>query len=61
MTETGRDVGSDLVDVSGSLLEDLVQIDADLLDATITRLLPASASSDDRPCGAAGSRFWQNY
>jgi hypothetical protein len=61
MTETGRDVGSGLVDVSGSLLADLAQIDDGLLDATITRLLPSSTNSDDGPCGGTGSRLWQNY
>jgi hypothetical protein len=61
MTETGLDVGSDLVDVSGSLLADLAQIDGGVLDATIARLLPPSTNSDDRPCGGTGSRLWQNY
>lgn len=61
MTETRPDVGPDLVDVSGYLLADLALIDSNLLDAAITRLLPPSANSDDRPCGGTRSRLWQNY
>jgi hypothetical protein len=61
MAEVGRDVGSGLVVVSGSLLTDLAQIDSALLDAALTRLLPPGADSDDRPCDGTASRLWQNY
>jgi hypothetical protein len=61
MAEAGRDVASGLIDVSGSLLADLAQIDSTLLDAALTRLLPPSSDSDDRPCGGTVSRLWQNY
>jgi hypothetical protein len=61
MTETGRDVGSDLVEVSGSLLAELAQIDGGLLDAAIIRLLPPRTNAEDRPCGGTGSRLWENH
>jgi hypothetical protein len=61
MTQTGRDVGSDLVEVSGSLLLELAQIDSHLLDAAITRLMPSCAHWDDRPRGGAGFRLWENH
>jgi hypothetical protein len=61
MAEAGLDVGSGLVDVSGSLLVDLAQIDDTLLDAALTRLLFSSSDSDDSPRGGTVSRLWQNY
>lgn len=61
MTQTGRDVGSDLVEVSGPLLAELTQIDSDLLDSAITRLLPPSSGWDDRPCDGTRSRLWENH
>jgi hypothetical protein len=61
MAEVGRDVRSGLVDVSGSLLADLAQIDSTLLDAALARLLPPISDSGDRPCVGTVSRLWQNY
>jgi hypothetical protein len=61
MAEVGRDVRSGLVDVSGSLLTDLAQFDRALLDAALTRLLPASSDSGDRSCNGTAIRLWQNY
>ena len=63
MVESGRHVGSSLIDVTGLPLADLAQLDAATLERALARLLPqdTDVGAADGLCDGRTSRLWQNY
>jgi hypothetical protein len=62
MAEFAGNAGSGLLDLSAASLADLPQLDDELLEVALDRLMqPCGDGNGDIPAADGRTRIWQNY
>ena len=62
MAEFAGNAGSGLLDLSATSLADLPQLDDELLEIALDRLMqPCGDGNGDAPAAGGRARIWQNY
>jgi hypothetical protein len=62
MAEFAGNAGSGLLDLSATSLADMPQLDDEMLEIALDRLMQSCGDgNDDMPAAGGRARIWQNY